>query len=67
VRSIAEGKNRMMIGVNGVARIVERTDPSVVRLVWRSVASTGGSSVPVKIFFRGVLAYEIRVNESTNK
>lgn len=51
VRDMAEGKKRVMIGVRGVARMVERREPKVVRDVWRSVASTGGKSVPVRIFY----------------
>lgn len=49
VRAIAEGKKRVRRGVRGVARMVERTDPSVVSSVWRRVAGSGGRSVPVKM------------------
>jgi hypothetical protein len=50
VRAMAEGKKRVMMGVRGAARMVERTDPIVVRLVCKRVAQKGARRVPVNIF-----------------
>ncbi|CAG8540551.1 11835_t:CDS:2 [Acaulospora colombiana] len=51
VRAMAEGKKRVMMGVSGVAKMVERTEPIVVNVVCKRVAQKGESNVPVNIFY----------------
>lgn len=56
VTVLTDGKKRVMIGVSGAAIIVAIRDPIVVKMVWRSVAKTGGNSAPVRIFYKGNLS-----------
>jgi hypothetical protein len=53
VSVLMDGKKRVMIGVSGAAIIVAIRDPIVVKIVWRSVAKTGGNSAPVRTFYKG--------------